>query len=366
MGNILNKLTVAEPVPDGRTRDICIPDSVRAMIQQQKRNGTYSFVHGEGGSGGVPGSGGGSSSSAAHPVDYAYPQGAGGAGGAEGMDVEGGRRKTQKEKMWERGGPGVYAQPWEEHYKGMLAAEEWTTDIIPMIMDGKNIADFVDPDIEAKVAALEREEEALEAELEANGDGDDESDIDEDERALVKEIRKKKKVITLRHAREKNMNRPIVPRKYRVRRQTPGEFREGLAEATGGETERVRVPGAKRGRSLTRIGADVDEEEEAESKGMDVEGGVAGRTRSRSRSQSRTRSQSQARARESREAHASKGLKSNDGGLQIKEMTKQARAKRFRRNKMARAGEGDRHTTASKPKWLLAGKSSLGTSTRGR
>lgn len=31
-------------------------------------------------------------------------------------------------------------------------------------MDGKNIADFIDPDIEAKLEALEREEEKLEAE----------------------------------------------------------------------------------------------------------------------------------------------------------------------------------------------------------
>lgn len=31
-------------------------------------------------------------------------------------------------------------------------------------MDGKNVADFVDPDIEEKLEALEREEEKLEAE----------------------------------------------------------------------------------------------------------------------------------------------------------------------------------------------------------
>ena len=31
-------------------------------------------------------------------------------------------------------------------------------------MDGKNVADFIDPDIEDKLEALEREEERLEAE----------------------------------------------------------------------------------------------------------------------------------------------------------------------------------------------------------
>ena len=35
---------------------------------------------------------------------------------------------------------------------------------MPEIMDGKNIADFIDPDVLEKLDALEREEEKLEAE----------------------------------------------------------------------------------------------------------------------------------------------------------------------------------------------------------
>jgi hypothetical protein len=35
---------------------------------------------------------------------------------------------------------------------------------MPEIMDGKNVADFIDPDIEEKLDALEREEERLIAE----------------------------------------------------------------------------------------------------------------------------------------------------------------------------------------------------------
>jgi len=42
--------------------------------------------------------------------------------------------------------------------------DEWKNDVIPEIMDGKNIADFIDPDIAEKLEALEREEEILEAE----------------------------------------------------------------------------------------------------------------------------------------------------------------------------------------------------------
>lgn len=46
-----------------------------------------------------------------------------------------------------------------EHH--ILADDSWKYDIIPEIYNGKNVADFIDPDIEAKLEALEREEEAL-------------------------------------------------------------------------------------------------------------------------------------------------------------------------------------------------------------
>lgn len=43
---------------------------------------------------------------------------------------------------------------------------EWRYDIIPEIIDGKNISDFVDNDIEQRLAELEKEEEALQAQYE--------------------------------------------------------------------------------------------------------------------------------------------------------------------------------------------------------
>lgn len=46
-----------------------------------------------------------------------------------------------------------------EHY--ILADDSWKYDVMPEIYNGKNIADFIDPDIEAKLEALEREEDAL-------------------------------------------------------------------------------------------------------------------------------------------------------------------------------------------------------------
>ena len=45
-----------------------------------------------------------------------------------------------------------------------------------------------------------------------------------------------------------------------------------------------------------------------------------------------------------------------DKAQAAREAKKLKRVKEFRRNKMARAGEADRHGTASLPKWLIAGK----------
>lgn len=46
----------------------------------------------------------------------------------------------------------------------ILKNPEWKMDKMPEIMDGKNVADFIDPDIAEKLEALEREEERLQAE----------------------------------------------------------------------------------------------------------------------------------------------------------------------------------------------------------
>jgi nucleolar GTP-binding protein len=88
------------------------------------------------------------------------------------------RPRLEKDIELEEGGAGVYninlksayafRSDWTvlkhvaENY--ILANDEWKSDIIPEIMDGKNIADFIDPDIAEKLEALEREEEMLEAE----------------------------------------------------------------------------------------------------------------------------------------------------------------------------------------------------------
>ena len=80
-----------------------------------------------------------------------------------------------------QGGEGVFYVPDREHF--ILENPEWKDDVMPEIMDGKNVLDFVDPDIKEKLMKLEEEEDQIQRELEQGMDVDDEdqdSDLDEE------------------------------------------------------------------------------------------------------------------------------------------------------------------------------------------
>ncbi|RKO86081.1 hypothetical protein BDK51DRAFT_35301, partial [Blyttiomyces helicus] len=89
-----------------------------------------------------------------------------------------------------------------------LKDNSWKYDIIPEIMDGKNIADFIDPDIEDKLEALEREESRL---VEQGFYESDEDLMDED----AMRQRTKKDLVIAAHRSGKGKNRPVIPMKLR-------------------------------------------------------------------------------------------------------------------------------------------------------
>lgn len=74
--------------------------------------------------------------------------------------VEAPKRVTEKDLQELHGGAGVYSADHRKHY--LLQDDDWKYDIMPEIMDGHNVADFIDADIDAKLAEIEREEEELE------------------------------------------------------------------------------------------------------------------------------------------------------------------------------------------------------------
>ena len=78
----------------------------------------------------------------------------------------------------------------------ILDNPEWKEDRIPEVFEGKNVYDFIDPDIEAKLAALEEEEERLEAEGFYDESDDDVEDAEEaDIRYKAELIREKRQLI---------------------------------------------------------------------------------------------------------------------------------------------------------------------------
>lgn len=55
----------------------------------------------------------------------------------------------------------MYSADLRKNY--LLQDPSWKHDIIPEIVEGHNVLDFIDPDIEARLEALDREEDALAA-----------------------------------------------------------------------------------------------------------------------------------------------------------------------------------------------------------
>jgi len=130
INSVINRIHVAQPRPrDDISREPCIPEAVKIKLEERQA---------------------------------------------------GVKQRLEKDIEAEEGGPGVYninlksesshtllSESWitnERAENYILENPEWKFDVIPEIMDGKNIADFIDPDIEEKLEALEREEEKLVAE----------------------------------------------------------------------------------------------------------------------------------------------------------------------------------------------------------
>jgi nucleolar GTP-binding protein len=129
------------------------------------------------------------------------------------------RRKLLRDEEAESGGAGVFNVDLKRPY--LLKDDSWKYDAIPEIMDGKNVADFFDPDVEARLEALEREEERLEAEGFYAGEVDsDDEELGSDEEALqlaAKEVEEKRQRIIHESKLKKGKNKPLPPVQYKAR-----------------------------------------------------------------------------------------------------------------------------------------------------
>jgi len=185
------------------------------------------------------------------------------------------RKKLQRDIELEEGGAGVFNINMKQDY--ILGNPEWKMDSIPEIMDGKNVADFIDPDIAEKLEALEREEEKLQAEGfyendEIISDSDDEREAVEAQSALAHKI-------TSQSIKKSKRNQSRLPRTAGLRTLT--ELTTEMT-AAGLDPSRIqeratllaKVQGAKRKRAA-EMDVDMDDVEgEGEDEGdwMDVDG----------------------------------------------------------------------------------------------
>lgn len=276
-------------------------------------------------------------------------------------------RKTARDLMWENGGPGVWAPDYRAQYD--LKDDSWRFDAIPEIMDGKNIADFVDPDILEKLDALEKEEEQLEAELEAAKMGEDEeSELDSEEEAAFEAIRERKKWIKKKKLATKTQNKPMVP--LAVRGKSKDKHDEGALSASSIKKKmdslgvdaskmiergrsRSREDRKRRERSASRGSVAVDERE---SDDVEMEDNGLSKTQAKKMKRSESRERSTLRSRSKSREPSQIGLK-DKASLELAEKLE----RKGRRTWTGAAGEGDHRKTVHLVKWMNTGKKRMGT-----
>ncbi|OJD36286.1 nucleolar gtp-binding protein [Diplodia corticola] len=254
------------------------------------------------------------------------------------------RKKLQREIEEENGGAGVYNINLKENY--LLDNDEWKNDKVPEIFNGKNVYDFIDPEIEAKLAALEAEEEQMEADGRYQSDSDIEDAEEADIRNKADLIREKQAILKNESRMKKSLkNRAQIPRTAKAKKLSQMEAHlESLGHDTSSLAARARSQ--SRGRSHVRGRSEGDDGD-----AMDVDRpqpSAIERAKSRARSQSTNRRDD--------------GVTNEAARTKAERMAKLGQKKM---NRMARQGEADRHTTASLNKHLLAGKRGMG-STRSR
>lgn len=260
------------------------------------------------------------------------------------------KKKLERDLENENGGAGVYSVSLKKHY--ILANDEWKEDILPEILDGHNVADFLDPDILERCEELEREE-GLRLEEEAAQDAfmiDGHDELTKEQREILGQIRKKKAMLIQEHRMKKRTaeSRPIVPRKFDKDRKFTtkrmGRQLSSMGVDPSAAVNRVRSQsrGRKRERSLSR----------AEGDDMEIDG-------QHSNKKLRTRSRSKSRPIE--EVAPGEGFKDS---AQKKKAIKKSRDSVKNRNKEARRGEADRVIPTLKPKHLFSGKRGNGKTSR--
>ncbi|KAI9848842.1 MAG: Nucleolar GTP-binding protein 1 [Sclerophora amabilis] len=243
------------------------------------------------------------------------------------------RPRLERDIEEDEGGAGVYNIDMKKRY--MLEDDQWKDDKVPEVINGKNVYDFIDPDIESKLATLDEEEEKLQAEGFYDSDEDLEDAEEAEIRLKAELIREKRQLIRNEAKMRKSLkNRAMIPRPAAKKKLSD---MESHLDSLGLDTDAVsvRARAQSRGRSTARSqGSTAD--------AMDIDSSSNPRALAISKMRSRARSQSNRR---------------EDGVTDLASRSKAdklAKLGQKKMNRMARQGEADRHTTAALPKHLVS------------
>ena len=240
------------------------------------------------------------------------------------------RPRLARDVEEENGGAGVYNVNLKDQYR--LDEDEWKYDRIPEVFDGKNVYDFIDPDIESKLAALEDEEESLEAKGYYDSDYEVEDADEADIRMKADLIREKRELIRNEARMRKSLkNRAVIPRPAQPKKLSA---MEDSLDKLGFDTTNIaaRARSQSRGRSALRSRTGTEDVMDVDTPMSAVD---ALRAKSRARSQSNRRED---------------GVTNEVARSKAERLQKLGQKKM---NRMARQGEADRHTTAALPKHLV-------------
>lgn len=232
--------------------------------------------------------------------------------------------------------------------------DEWKHDIIPEFLDGKNIVDFIDPEIAKRLDELEAEEEILEKKAAAEALEEPDSDLEEGDKKLLQRIRLKRDQVITQNLNKSTHNKPVLPRK--VRRRSIASMEKNL-NSLGLDVSKFRARsksrgltkrldrGRKRVRSLDTSMADVEPVQKQK------------RGRSRVRNE-KLRSASLKRSSQSRDQSAYK----NAADKKLAEKITKLIRRPYQQD--AREGESDRRFYQTMPKHLFSGKRGMGKTDR--
>ena len=257
-------------------------------------------------------------------------------------------KPLEKQLMWEQGGPGVYSCNYSKYY--LLKEEDWKSDIIPEIMDGKNVMDFFTSDIEKRLDMLDEEEivsQENDSSLDKYGvgeeEGEEEGALHEDELILYESINEKKEIAKMKSRVKSNPQ----PRSQLMRGRNPQVLRNELNEI--GHNADVILTSTT-GRKRTHMQSQIKDE-------------FGNTSVEEERDHPKRRLRSQGRAKSTSRSSRTMGSVAPHQKQQVIKDNKVLERNEF---KYAKRGPGDREHYPKLVKHMNSGKRGLGTKTIGR